>query len=198
MAGIEAIARAVRADMRDELVDFCEWWRAHQSGYPRFTASAAAAGCGPIIAGQPLTPRQEAYVCEHEAFEASGVLPAWEQREAALVAERLELHDRALGHASEGEAGDLLEDQQHGHSVEQSPAAAQPIAAPDNADARPGLLPPSAPPRGQDELHQAASTMRRADVDGNDSNLHQRIIRSAVVGAGAREPSSRRKNAGRG
>lgn len=35
---------------------------------------------GPIVAGEPLTVRQEAYVREHEAFEASGVLPAWEQQ----------------------------------------------------------------------------------------------------------------------
>jgi len=117
---VEAIARSVPEEVRDQLVEFRSRWRAHQSAYPRFVASADAVGCGPIIPDQPLTPRQEAYVHEHAAFEASGVLPAWEQQKAALEAERLELHDCALGAGADGESGDLLElleDQQLRQSV---------------------------------------------------------------------------------
>lgn len=142
---IEAIARAVPDDVRNELVEFRARWRAHQSAYPRFTASAAAVGCGPIIPGQPLTPRQEAYVRELEAFKVSGVLPTWEQQRAVLEAERLDLHARALSLEAGAEAGDLLElleDQQVG------------------AAERPGLLPPRPRPRSQDELHEAANRVQ--------------------------------------
>jgi hypothetical protein len=106
---LEAIARAVPDEVREHLVEFRARWRQHQSAYPRFTASAAAIGCGPIVAGEPLTARQEAYVREHEAFEASGVLPAWEQQRAELDAERLGLHGQAMGLSTGSEAGDLLE-----------------------------------------------------------------------------------------
>jgi hypothetical protein len=106
---LEAIARAVPDEVREQLVEFRTRWRQHQSAYPRFTASAAAVGCGPIVAGEPLTARQEAYVREHEAFEASGVLRAWEKRRADLDAERLDLHGRAMGLSAGSEAGDLLE-----------------------------------------------------------------------------------------
>jgi hypothetical protein len=147
---IEAIARAVPDDVRNELVEFRARWRAHQSAYPRFTASAAAVGCGPIVPGEQLTPRQEVYVRELEAFEVSGVLPAWEQQRAVLEAERLDLHARALSLEAGAEAGDLLElleDQQVG------------------AAERPGLLPPGPRPRSQDELHQAANRVQtRPDV----------------------------------
>ncbi len=64
----------------------------------RHRARAAAVGCGPIIPGQPLTPSQEPYVREDEAFEASVVLPTWEKRKTALEAERLELHPRRERH----------------------------------------------------------------------------------------------------
>lgn len=57
---IEEIAREAPTDVRDQLVEFRARWRAHQPAYPRFTASAAAVGCGPIIPGQPLTQRQAA------------------------------------------------------------------------------------------------------------------------------------------
>jgi len=106
---LEAIARAVPDEVREQLVEFRARWRQHQSAYPRFTASAAAVGCGPIVAGDPLTARQEAYAREHEAFEASGVLRAWEQQRAELDAERLDLHGRAMGLSAGSEAGDLLE-----------------------------------------------------------------------------------------
>ncbi|UUW91013.1 hypothetical protein [Pimelobacter simplex] len=106
---LEAIARAVPDEVREQLVEFRARWRQHQSAYPRFTASEAAIGCGPTVAGEPLTPRQEAYVREHEAFEASGVLPAWEQQRAELDAERLGLHGQAMGLSAGSEAGDLLE-----------------------------------------------------------------------------------------
>jgi hypothetical protein len=75
---VEAIAAAVPAEVRQQLVEFRARWRDHQVAHPRFVASADAVGCGPLVPGQPLTARQEAYVREHEAFEASGVLPAWE------------------------------------------------------------------------------------------------------------------------
>ena len=158
---IEAIARAVPDEVRDQLVEFRARWRAHQSAYPRFAASAAAVGCGPTIPGHPLTPRQETYVREYEAFEASGVLPAWEQRRAALDDERLELHDRALGADADGEAGDLLElleDQQLGQSVV---VTASPGAAEQAAAGRRLALPPLTPrPTTQPELHQAPATVR--------------------------------------
>lgn len=150
---IAAIARAVPDDVRNELVEFRARWRAHQSAYPRFTASAAAVGCGPIIPGQPPTPRQQAYVREHEAFEVSGVLAAWEQRKAALDAERLELHLRALGaDADGGEAGDLLElleDQQlgvaRGKLTPEAAALHRQVDTVDEVDAgRPAIAPPTA------------------------------------------------------
>jgi hypothetical protein len=125
---VEAIARAVPDEIRAELVGFRARWLEHRSAYPRFTASAAAVGCGPIVPGEPLTPRQEAYMRELEAFEASGVLPAWEQRREALDAKRMELHARALCADGRAEAGDLLElleDQQLGQSV--APFAAEPM-----------------------------------------------------------------------
>jgi len=106
---LETIAKAVPEDVREQLIEFRARWRQHQSAYPRFTASAAAVGCGPIVAGAPLTERQEAYVREHEAFEAGGVLPGWEKRRAQLDAERLGLHGRAMGLSAGSEAGDLLE-----------------------------------------------------------------------------------------
>lgn len=59
-------------------------------------------------AGPNLTERQKAYVREHEAFEASGVLRAWEEKRATLDAERLALHGQALVLDADAEAGDLL------------------------------------------------------------------------------------------
>jgi hypothetical protein len=112
---VAAITATVPAELRDELSAFGARWREHQSGYPRFTASAAAIGCGPITVGGPLTPRQEAYMRELEAFDASGVLSVWEQRRVALDAERLSLHARALPLGAGSAARDLfdlLEDQQ--------------------------------------------------------------------------------------
>ena len=130
---LEAIARAVPDEVRELLVEFRARWRRHQSAYPRFTASAAAIGCGPIVGGEPLTVRQEAYVREHEAFEASGVLPAWEQQRAVLDAERLGLHGQAMGLSAGSEAGDLLElldDQQlEGDTHRVDSAAAGPAGA---------------------------------------------------------------------
>lgn len=102
-----------------------EQLREHRRTFPRFSASAAAVGCGPIIEGQPLTARQEAYLRELEAFEYSGVLPAWERRAAVLDARRLELHDRALaGGLEEAPADllDLLEDQRTQHQNVSAPA----------------------------------------------------------------------------
>jgi hypothetical protein len=46
---------------------------------------------------------------EHEAFEASWVLPAWEQQRAELDAERLGLRGQAMGLSAGSAAGDLLE-----------------------------------------------------------------------------------------
>lgn len=140
---VEAIARAVPDEVRQQLVEFRARWRDHQVAYPRFVASADAIGCGAIVPGQPLTPRQEAYVREHEAFEASGVLPAWERQRAQLDAERLGLHGQAMGLSAGSEAGDLLEllsDQQFDQPSDQ-----------DTASARPGLLPPAPGSGGSDE-----------------------------------------------
>jgi len=134
---VGAIARAVPDEVRQQLVEFRARWREHQVAYPRFVASADAIGCGPIVPGQPLTPRQEAYVREHEAFKASGVLPAWERQRATLDAERLGLHARALSVDAGSEAGDLLEllaDQQVDGNAEQLGTAA--AAGPVGGDAR--------------------------------------------------------------
>lgn len=141
---VEAIARAVPDEVRQRLVEFRARWRDHQVDYPRFVASADAIGCGPIVPGQPLTPRQEAYVREHEAFEASGVLPAWKQKRAVLDAEQLGLHARAISVDAESEAGDLLElleDQKADGSAEQ-PGTAAAVGPPSSTD-RPALRPPS-------------------------------------------------------
>lgn len=141
---VEAIARAVPDEVRQQLVEFRARWRDHQVAYPRFVASADAIGCGPIVPGQPPTPRQKAYVCEHEAFKASGVLPAWERKRAVLDAERLGLHARALSVNADSEAGDLLElldDQKVGLSAEKLGTAA--AAWPPSSTGRPALRPPS-------------------------------------------------------
>lgn len=145
---LEAIARAVPDEVRGQLVEFRDRWRQHQSAYPRFTASASAVGCGPVVAGAPPTERQEAYVREHEAFEASGVLPGWEKQRAQLDAERLGLHGRAMGLSVGSEAGDLLElldDQLLNRDTKRGDVAA---AAP---SARPGLMPPGPGTCGTEE-----------------------------------------------
>lgn len=81
---------------------------------------------------------------EHEAFEASGVLPAWQQKRAVLDAERLGLHARALSVDADSEAGDLLElldDQKVAGSAEKLGTAA--AAGPPSSTDRPALRPPS-------------------------------------------------------
>lgn len=106
---IAAIAREVPDRVRAELVELRQRLLEHRRTYPRFAATAQAVGCGPIVAGRPLTPRQEAYIRELEAFDASGVLPDWEQTYAALNAERLALHEQALSAVLDHEPDDLLE-----------------------------------------------------------------------------------------
>lgn len=106
---IEAIAKEVPAEVREQLVELQDRLRARRRTYPRFAASADAVGCGRIVEGQPLTPRQAAYVCELDAFDASGVLPAWQEKYAALDVERLELHERALAAVLDQEPADLLD-----------------------------------------------------------------------------------------
>jgi hypothetical protein len=106
---VEAVATTVPAEIRELLVELRTRIGQHHKEFPRFSASGEAVGCGPIVEGQPLTPRQEAYVRELEAFEASRVLPAWERARHALDAERLELHDRALSAVLDRGPTDLLE-----------------------------------------------------------------------------------------
>lgn len=106
---VEAIAGTVPAEVREPLVEFRERMGEHHKAFPRFSASAEAIGCGPIVEGQPLTARQEAYVRELEAFEASGIEAAWQEKKAALDAERLTLHDRALAAGLDRGPADLLE-----------------------------------------------------------------------------------------
>lgn len=108
-ADVAAIAATVPAEVREQLLDLVERWHQHSRAYPRFAASAEAVGCGPLIAGVPPTPRQEAYLRELEAFEDSGVLSAWEQTRRALDAERLQLHERALAAVLDQGPADLLE-----------------------------------------------------------------------------------------
>lgn len=139
---VEAIARAVPDEVRQQLVEFRARWRDHQVTYPRFVANPDAIGCGPIVPGQPLTPRQQAYVREHEAFGASGVLPAWEQKRAVLDAEQLGLHARALSVDADSGAGDLLElldDQEVDGNAEQLGTAT--AAGPPSSTDRPALRP---------------------------------------------------------
>lgn len=132
---IEAIAESVPTNVREQLVGLRDRLREHSKAYPRFAASAAAIGCGPIVEGQPLTPRQEAYVLERQEFEAGGVFPAWGQKHAVLDAERLQLHDKALATGLDHEPVDLLELLEDQHLV-------------------PALPPPTPRPRSSDELHQ--------------------------------------------
>ena len=106
---IAAIAREVPDWVRAELVELRQRLLEHQRTYPRFAATAQAVGCGPIVPGRPLSPRQEAYIRELEAFDASGVLPDWEQTYAALDAGRLALHEQALSAVLDHEPDDLLE-----------------------------------------------------------------------------------------
>lgn len=106
---VEAIAKAVPGEVREQLVEFGRRMGEHRKAFPRFAASAEAVGCGPIVDGQPLTERQEAYVRELEAFDASGVEAAWKKKAEALEAERFTLHDRALAADLDQEPGDLLE-----------------------------------------------------------------------------------------
>lgn len=132
---IDAIAESVPTEIREQLVVLRDRLREHRKAYPRFTASAAAIGCGPIVEGQPLTPRQEAYVRELQEFEASGALPAWEQKHAALDAERLQLHERALGAGLDHEPVDLLElleDQRLDHRAAPAAEGATKAEAHDN------------------------------------------------------------------
>ena len=146
-----------------QLVELRERWRDHQLAYPRFVASADAIGCGPIVPVQPPTPRQKAYVCEHEAFKASGVLPAWEQKRALLDAERLGLHARALSVDADSEAGDLLElldDQKRDRSAEKPGTAAGPPSSTD----RPALRPP--PPGTTPAARAAGSSSPIASTTG--------------------------------
>lgn len=124
---IEAIAQAVPAEVREQLVELQQRLRAHHRTYPRFAASAGAIGCGPIVEGHPLTPRQEAYVRELDAFDASGVLPAWEQKYAAFDVDRLALHEQALVAVLDQEPGDLLDLLEDQHLSQ--PAAKAPVAA---------------------------------------------------------------------
>ncbi|UAL29870.1 hypothetical protein K8W59_19465 [Nocardioides rotundus] len=135
---IEAIAESVPTEIREQLVELREQLREHSRTYPRFAASAAAIGCGPIVEGEPLTPRQEAYIRELDAFEASGVLPAWEQKKAALDAERIQLHERALSAVLDQEPADLLElleDQHLGQAAAEAPTdPKRETAAPDATD----------------------------------------------------------------
>ena len=106
---IAAIAREVPDRVRAELVELRQRLGDHRRSYPRFAATAQAVGCGPIVAGRPLTPRQEAYIRELEAFVASGLLPDWEQTYTALDVERLALHEQALSAVLDHEPDDLLE-----------------------------------------------------------------------------------------
>ena len=139
---IKAIAEEVPAEVREQLVEFRERMREHRRTYPRFAASADAIGCGPIVEGQSLTPRQEACVRELDAFDANGALLAWEQRYAALDVERLDLHERALSAILDQEPADLLE------------------LLEDQRLRKPALLPPAPRPRQPAEVHHAAAAVQ--------------------------------------
>lgn len=139
---IEAIAEAVPAEIRGQFVEFRESLREHRRTYPRFAASADAIGCGPMIEGQALTLRQEAYLRELDAYDASGALQAWEQKHADLEVERLDLHARALSTVFDQEPADLLEllDEKH--------------------LGKPALVPPAPRPRQAAELLRSAADVK--------------------------------------
>lgn len=105
--------RAHIATLPTALVDaLSEVSRARQKNmgaYPRFAASARAAGCGPFPEYGPYTPRQQAYVDELRAWEASGVLQAWKAERQALEAEQTQLLDQAFPLAVDDQPADLLE-----------------------------------------------------------------------------------------
>jgi len=143
---VEAIAATVAAEIREQLVEFGTRMSEHHKTYPRFSASAEAVGCGPIIEGRQLTARQEAYVRELKAFEASGVQAAWEEKKATLDAERLELHDRALAASLDREPVDLLD------LLEEQALGVVPSVEP----GRPALAPPEVTPRNAAGPRQAA------------------------------------------
>jgi hypothetical protein len=132
---VKKLARSIPEDLRQEILDLRRRWNKHQSIYPRFTASAAAAGCGPFPRSGPLTERQAKYAEELEAWEASGVLPSWEAKKAVIEQERSRLHDRALPLAASDEPVDLLE------LLAQTPAPTQ----------RPAIAPPPPSPRPASE-----------------------------------------------
>lgn len=106
---VEAIATGLPEDARQDLMEFRSRWREHQRAYPRFIPSAAAVGCGPIVPDTPLTASQETYQRDLEAYETSGVLPAWKQKRSDLEAEHRHLHAQSLPLGSTSEPEDLLE-----------------------------------------------------------------------------------------
>ena len=82
---------------------------------------------------------------EHEAFEASGVLPAWEQERAVLDAERLGLHAGRMGLSTPtrrpATSSSCSDDQKVDGSAEKLGTAA--AAGPPTSTDRPALRPPS-------------------------------------------------------
>lgn len=187
---LEAIAREVPAEVRAQLVEFHERLRDHRKTYPRFAASADAVGCGPIIEGQPLTPRQEAYLRELGAFKASGVLQTWERKRAALDVERLEIHELALTGGLGSEPVDLLELlEDDPHTQIQVTLATDPNLPPETLQAQPADENPrvheanarnTAAPEGsatgqRPGLHPPAPLLRQA------SELHRRTPATGVA-----------------
>lgn len=172
VAGQE-IAREVAADVRDELVEFGARWRANQSAYPRFTASAAVVGCGPIIPGEPLTARQEAYVRAggvRDQRRAAGVGAA---EDSALVRALRAARPAVRAGSVEEEPGDLLElleDQQLGRAVTAASTGellSRPSAAPPRCET---LRRAARSHRGQACSRQpAAAESRRATSGDQDS-----------------------------
>lgn len=163
---VEAIATGLPDDARQALVEFRSRWRDHQRAYPRFIPTADAVGCGPVVPDTPLTPSQEAYQRELEAFENSGVLPAWKQKRSDLEAEQRNLHSQALplGSTSEPEdLLDLLDDQTVRAGVTRKAAA--PTAAleqlPEGSEfaqaQRPALRPPGPPHLGEEQRPRSTS-----------------------------------------
>lgn len=145
---VQRLAQSTPADLREEIRDLRLRWRQHSGAYRRFTASAAAVGCGPCPEFGPLTQRQAGYAEELPAWEASGVGAEWR---ATIAKERSLLHARVFPLACSDEPVDLLE------LLDQPPPPAM----------RPAIAPPT--PGGRPVNEREAATPDRAIGMGRPS-----------------------------
>lgn len=108
-AQVKRLAQHIPNELRDEIRDLRMRWNRHQAAYPRFTASAAAAGCGPFPKVGPLTERQTRYAEEMAEWQSTGLEQAWAVEKSVIESERARLHDLAFPLTVGNEPVDLLE-----------------------------------------------------------------------------------------